>query len=158
MRLVAGDERAMQALGRRLARTGGRPGVVYLQGELGTGKTTLVRSLLRGLGHRGKVRSPTYTLVEPYPLDGLTVYHLDLYRIADPGELEWLGLRDLLGADTLLLVEWPERAAGLLPAPDLVIELEYREGGGRELVLHAATERGRQLAAGLLDGQAMTGG
>ena len=149
MKQVVPDETAMQALGRRLAGPAARPGVVYLQGELGTGKTTLVRSLLRGLGYHDKVRSPTYTLVELYPLDGLSVYHLDLYRLADPGELEWLGIRDLLTDDVLLLVEWPERGAGLLPQADLVIELAYRDGGGRAVTLQALTDRGREMTARL---------
>jgi tRNA threonylcarbamoyladenosine biosynthesis protein TsaE len=137
------DAAAMEALGARLARSLSA-GIVYLQGELGTGKTTLVRGLLRGLGHTGKVRSPTYTLVEPYRFADRAVYHLDLYRLASPEELEWLGLRDMLAEHALLLVEWPERGSGILPAADLTIAIAYA-GEGRRVTLEAATAAGRQL-------------
>ena len=143
------DEQAMDALGRRLARSAKRAGVIYLQGDLGTGKTTLVRSLLRGFGFPGKVKSPTYTLVEPYPVDGLTVYHLDLYRLGSPEELEWIGVRDLLSEDALLLVEWPEQGAGMLPPADLLIALSYRDRG-RELRFQALTAQGEEIAAACL--------
>lgn len=98
---------------------------VYLEGPLGAGKTTLARGLLRGLGHEGRVRSPTFTLLEPYELEGCQVAHLDLYRLADPAELDYLGLADLLTPGTIALVEWPERGGGHLPAPDLRIALDY---------------------------------
>jgi len=137
----------MEALGEQLARRF-TPGIVYLHGDLGTGKTTLARGLLRGLGHRGKVRSPTYTLVEPYQLAQGTVYHLDLYRLGSPGELEWLGLRDMLGEQALLLVEWPERGAGVLPAPDLEVHIEYA-GDGREVTLTPVSAAGERLLADL---------
>jgi tRNA threonylcarbamoyladenosine biosynthesis protein TsaE len=106
-------------------------GLVFLEGDLGAGKTTLVRGLLRGLGHHGPVRSPTYTLVETYELPGALVHHLDLYRIADPDELEFLGIRDLLDGTSLVLVEWPERGAGILPAPDLRVRIEHLDQGRR---------------------------
>jgi tRNA threonylcarbamoyladenosine biosynthesis protein TsaE len=138
----------MEALGAQLAR-GFMPGIVYLQGELGTGKTTLTRGLLRGLGYQGKVRSPTYTLVEPYQVAQGTVYHLDLYRLGSPDELEWLGLRDMLGEQALLLVEWPGRGAGVLPAPDLEIHIEYA-GEGREVILTAVSATGERML-GCLD-------
>ena len=137
------DAAATEALGARLAQSI-TPGIVYLQGDLGAGKTTLTRGLLRGLGHQGRVRSPTYTLVEPYCFSSCRVYHLDLYRLADPEELEWLGLRDMLAEHALLLVEWPERGAGVLPAADLVIRLEY-SGSGRRVMLEAASAAGEQL-------------
>lgn len=143
MTLAVADAGAMDALGRRLARVLDG-GIVFLEGELGAGKTTLARGILRGLGHTGTVRSPTYTLVEPYTLPGGTVYHLDLYRLADPEELEWLGLRDMLERDALLLIEWPQRGAGSLPGADLVIRIAPGEGG-RSVDLVSASMRGRHM-------------
>jgi tRNA threonylcarbamoyladenosine biosynthesis protein TsaE len=123
------DADATDALGARLAHTRPAQAVVHLHGDLGAGKSTLARALLRALGVQGAIRSPTYTLVERYALaDGGEAWHLDLYRIADPGELEFLGLD---GAEVRLwLVEWPERGRGGLPAPDLTVELAMR-GPGR---------------------------
>lgn len=100
------------------------PLTVYLEGELGAGKTTFARALVRALGHPGRVKSPTYGLLEHYALPAHDVLHLDLYRIGDPGELAFLGIEDLLGERTLLLVEWPDRGRGALPEPDLVVSLE----------------------------------
>lgn len=120
------------AFGARLAtHLRGLAGVVFLRGELGAGKTTLVRGLLRALGHQGPVRSPTYTLIEPYVLNNARIYHLDLYRLGDAEELEYLGLRDLLDGEALLLVEWPERGVGILPAPDLEVEISHQPPGRR---------------------------
>lgn len=118
-------EPAMLALGAELARDlrGGQ--LVTLSGDLGAGKTTLVRGMLRGLGFGGRVKSPSYGLVETYELDGLVVHHLDLYRLSDPGELEFLGLEDLLADDSVVLVEWPERAEGRLPLPTRRIEIGH---------------------------------
>jgi tRNA threonylcarbamoyladenosine biosynthesis protein TsaE len=149
LRRYVPDAQAMDELGQCLARSARRPGVIYLQGELGTGKTTLVRGLLRGFGYHGKVRSPTYTLIEPYALDGLSVYHLDLYRLGSPEELEWIGIRDLLTDAALLLVEWPEQGKGMLPPADLVLSLTY-QNQGRELWLRALTTEGERLAAACL--------
>lgn len=122
------DPDATDALGAALARTRPAHAVVHLHGDLGAGKSTLARALLRALGVQGAIRSPTYTLVERYPLsDGGEAWHLDLYRIADAGELEFLGLD---GAEVRLwLVEWPERGTGHLPRPDLTVELAMRESG-----------------------------
>jgi tRNA threonylcarbamoyladenosine biosynthesis protein TsaE len=143
MKLQLADAEAMEALGARLA-TVLDQAIVYLQGELGAGKTTLARGILRGLGYAGKVRSPTYTLVEPYAVDQGAVYHLDLYRLADPEELEWLGLRDMLAEQAVLLIEWPERGEGVLPQPDLVVKI-VPAGGGRSVDVVAASQRGQNI-------------
>ena len=115
--------------------------MILLQGELGAGKSTLARSMLRALGHEGKVPSPTYPLVEPYHCGDLTVYHVDLYRVADGSELEFLGWSDL--RDGLLLIEWPERVAGLDEQGDVRIDLSYR-GDGRNAVITGISGRGRE--------------
>jgi tRNA threonylcarbamoyladenosine biosynthesis protein TsaE len=117
--------------------------VVYLTGELGAGKTTCVRSLLRALGVTGLIRSPTYTLVESYETPMLTCVHVDLYRLSGPSDVEELGLRDLLDAPCLLLVEWPEKGGASLPAPDLVIALTY-SGDARRARLQVCSSSGRQ--------------
>ncbi len=143
MKLQLADAAAMEALGARLAPVLDHA-IVYLQGELGAGKTTLARGILRGLGYAGKVRSPTYTLVEPYPVDPGMVYHLDLYRLVDAEELEWLGLRDMLAEPALLLVEWPERGGGVLPEADLIVRIAASDGG-RSVDIVAQTERGQQI-------------
>ncbi len=118
--------------------------IIYLHGDLGAGKTTLVRGFLQGLGHVGPVKSPTYTLLEPYEIKGKNFCHLDLYRVSDAGELEYLGLRDLLQDGATLLVEWPERGEGELPVPDLVIHIRYLQQG-RDLEMVAGTELGEQV-------------
>jgi tRNA threonylcarbamoyladenosine biosynthesis protein TsaE len=120
------------------------PGLVfYLVGDLGAGKTTLVRSILRGLGYQGKVKSPTYALVESYVISSLNLYHFDLYRFGDPDEWESLGFREYFNPLATCFVEWPEKAAGFLPPADIVIHLAIRDIG-REAELEAVTEAGRQ--------------
>ena len=148
MRLHLQGEEAQEGFGRRLARllTGGW--MVHLHGDLGTGKTTLVRGILRGLGHAGPVKSPTYTLIEPYELRGRPVFHLDLYRLGDPEELEYLGLRDRLGGEHVLLVEWPERAGTALPPADLEIHIAYA-GQGRDIELVATGLRAQAVIQAL---------
>ena len=148
------DADAMEALGAAMARQIATGLVIYLVGDLGAGKTTLVRGFLRGCGYSGRVRSPTYTLIEPYDiaLDApvQTLYHLDLYRLGDPEELEWIGIRDLMTGTELLLVEWPEQGQGALPPADLVIAIDYRDTG-RQLDLRATSERGRRWLAAMPD-------
>ncbi len=132
----------MLAFGARLGAALPAGTVVYLHGPLGAGKTTLVRGLLHGLGHRGAVKSPTYTLVEPYELGERQIYHFDLYRLTDAEELEYLGIRDYFDGDSLCLVEWPEKGAGVLPAADLEIFIDYKGADQRSLRLQAMGERG----------------
>lgn len=126
------DEAATEAYGRQLAGRLPRGAVVFLHGDLGAGKTTLVRGILRGLGYSGSVKSPTYTILEPHDLPFGVVYHFDFYRIGDSQELDFLGMDELINTDALKLIEWPERASDRLPAPDVEIRLEP-EGGGRRL-------------------------
>ena len=137
------DEAATQSFGARLAERMQLGLSIYLHGDLGAGKTTLVRGLLHGIGHAGKVKSPTYTLVEPYVVSGLYLYHFDLYRFNDPEEWEAAGFRDYFNANTVCLVEWPEKARTLLPDPDIDITLTP-EGSGRRITLHAASPAGAQ--------------
>ena len=126
------DEAATLVLGASLAWRLAAGGCVYLQGDLGAGKTTLVRGMLRGLGHEGAVKSPTYTIVEPYEgLPGGAVFHMDLYRLGGAGELDYLGLDDYLKMESVLLIEWPERAEGLLPMPTALITLTSERDGRR---------------------------
>lgn len=139
---------ATEALGARLA-VRLRPGnILYLSGDLGAGKTTLARGLLHALGHRGTVKSPTYTLVEPYQIGDWRLFHWDLYRLADPEELDFLGLRDQLDGQAALLIEWPERGQGELPAADVEIALSYA-GEGRACRLIALSSVGQAMLADL---------
>ncbi len=139
------DSEAMEAFGARLAACVAGGEAIYLHGDLGAGKTTLVRGFMRALGHKGAVKSPTYTLVEPYELGGRRAYHFDLYRLGEPEELEYMGIRDYLDGEAVLLVEWPQRGEGVLPAADLDITIAYAEQG-RDLSLESQSDAGRHLA------------
>ncbi len=147
--IALADEHATLALGGRLAQLL-QPGMsVWLTGDLGAGKTTLVRGLLRALHYEGRVKSPTFTLVEPYSFSRFNLYHFDLYRFADPLEWEEAGFREYFNARSICLVEWPERAYGYLPEPDLVIGLAF-SGEGRTAEFKARTEAGRRCLEGLV--------
>ncbi|TLY49612.1 MAG: tRNA (adenosine(37)-N6)-threonylcarbamoyltransferase complex ATPase subunit type 1 TsaE [Gammaproteobacteria bacterium] len=138
----------MIACAQRLARVVGAGGVIHLHGDLGAGKTTFARALLRALGVGERVKSPTYSLIESYLAGDLAAHHLDLYRIADPGELEWLGLGDLSVDKHLILIEWPERAGSAVPRADLTLHLAHA-GARRALRLEARSPRGEQWLSSL---------
>ncbi len=130
------DEASMLKLGQQIAKAlaDSNGCIIHLHGELGAGKTTLTRSVLQTLGVTGRVKSPTYTLVEPYEYGDRTAYHFDLYRLGDPEELEFLGIRDYLSVNAILFVEWPERGKGILPAADVHIRIHYAGSGRRVLI------------------------
>ena len=147
---IVETEQDMEALAGSVASHCQEQALIFLQGALGAGKTTFVRGYLRRLGYTGTVKSPTYTLVEPYTLTTsqpeLTVYHFDLYRIQQPEELESIGLRDYLVPGPVCLVEWPERAGTLLGTADLQVRIEHRsDNTGREVVLSAASQKGEEI-------------
>ncbi len=136
------------AVGQKLACHIKAPLTLYLTGDLGAGKTTLSRGLIQGLGHKGAVKSPTYTLVEPYELAGVEVYHFDLYRLNDPEELEFMGIRDYFTDRSLCIVEWPDKGEGLLPDADIHLHLSY-VNQGREIHIRALSTLGQTLLAAI---------
>lgn len=142
----AADEAAMVALGAQLAAVC-KPGlVIFLDGDLGMGKTTFSRGFVQGLGHAGAVKSPTYTLVEPYEIGQWQIYHFDLYRLGHPEELEFMGIRDYFGDKSVCLVEWPQRGVGALPVADLVINI-VKDSLGRSLTCSAGSKKGAAVLA-----------
>jgi tRNA threonylcarbamoyladenosine biosynthesis protein TsaE len=144
------DEAATLGLGEILASALRGGLTVFLHGDLGAGKTTLTRGILRGLGYAGRVKSPTYTLVEPYVVSNLQFHHFDLYRFGDPSEWEDAGFREMFNPASVCMVEWPDKAAGLLPPPDWIITL-LPEADGRRLTLQAETLTGKTCLASLTD-------
>ncbi|WP_372777188.1 tRNA (adenosine(37)-N6)-threonylcarbamoyltransferase complex ATPase subunit type 1 TsaE [Litorivivens sp.] len=137
-------EAATVAAGEQLGVIAEPGSVWFLEGDLGAGKTTFCRGFLRAFGYSGAVKSPTYTLVEPYELERGLIYHFDLYRLGDPEELEYMGIRDYFSAASICLIEWPQRGRGFLPAPDIRVRIEA-SGAGRTLQLASATALGEQM-------------
>jgi tRNA threonylcarbamoyladenosine biosynthesis protein TsaE len=146
--LFIADEEAMVALGKSIAEITGGVGLIFLQGDLGAGKTTLSRGIIRGLGHSGAVKSPTFTLVEPYEIGEVRAFHFDLYRLVDPEELEYMGIRDYFDGDALCLIEWPDKGTGFLPKPDLTIT-STAHNHGRQLKLLSQSARSESWCAAL---------
>jgi tRNA threonylcarbamoyladenosine biosynthesis protein TsaE len=140
---LANEEETL-ALAKKFSQVLQAPLVVYLEGELGAGKTAFCRGVIQAMGHSGAVKSPTYTLVEPYQLQGWRIHHFDLYRLADPEELEYMGIRDYFSEDTLNFIEWPDKGYGWLLGADIEIRIEYA-GTGRKLTFSALTEAGQKI-------------
>jgi len=146
--LFLADEEAMVAFGKRIAEVTKGAGLIFLEGDLGAGKTTLSRGVIRGLGHAGAVKSPTFTLVEPYEIGNVRAFHFDLYRLVDPEELEYMGIRDYFDEDALCLIEWPDKGTGFLPKPDLTITISPHNSG-RQLKLLPQGARGESWCVAL---------
>jgi len=146
------DELATIELGNSLAKvvlnTEQQALIVYLYGDLGAGKTTLTRGFVQGMGHKGHVKSPTYTIVEPYELANWRIYHFDLYRLSDAEELEYMGIRDYFSSDCCCFIEWPEKGADFLASADIEIKMIYKEEQ-RIINLLACSERGKFVLAAL---------
>ena len=138
------NEASTEAFAARVAGVIEQATVIYLEGDLGAGKTTFSRGFIQSLGHIGKVKSPTYTLVEPYEIKPWRIFHFDLYRLSDAEELEFMGIRDYFDDDCLCLIEWPDKGAGLLASADLHISIEFSETG-RALKLEALSAYGKRL-------------
>lgn len=148
--IFADNEKVQEQVGAALALQLVDGLIIHLNGNLGAGKTTLVRGMLRALGHIGAVKSPTYTLIEPYEIGGKKINHFDLYRLADPEELEYLGIRDMLAEHSVMLFEWPDLGVGVVPKADLDINIEYHSDG-RKLSLVGHTEVGLGVIEGVSD-------
>lgn len=141
LELYLHDEAATLQLGRRLAQLIGAVGLIYICGDLGAGKTTFARGFMQGMGYCGRVKSPTYTLIEPYQVAERRVYHCDFYRIGQPQELHFIGIQEYINDQAICLIEWPERGAGVLPQPDLWLRLRVNDQG-RQAVLESGSQRG----------------
>ena len=149
MEIYLEDPKATAAIGVKLSKAiGDRRLVVYLQGDLGAGKTALCQSIIKSYGHDGRVKSPTYTLLEPYELPNVLIYHFDLYRLADPEELEFIGIRDLVSENALFLVEWPDKGIGFLPDADLKLNMTV-QSPGRMLYIQGISDCGKRVVGSL---------
>ncbi|MEM9100857.1 MAG: tRNA (adenosine(37)-N6)-threonylcarbamoyltransferase complex ATPase subunit type 1 TsaE [Pseudomonadota bacterium] len=133
--IILASEKHTEQFGAFFAKNVKNPTVIFLDGDLGAGKTTFSRGFLRGLGYSGSVKSPTYTLVEGYPLEAFSVYHFDLYRIADPDELLFIGLDTFFTDTSICLVEWPEKGLGYLPVPNFTVKLCYTDAKRRVKII-----------------------
>ena len=143
----AATEVFAQQLAKALTRVSPLHACVTLHGDLGAGKTTLVRHLLRALGVRGRIKSPTYAVVEPYQVDAGSVWHFDFYRFNDPREWEDAGFRDIFASPGLTLCEWPDKAAGMLPTPDVSVHIQVNDQEQRVVTCQAHTPHGEALLA-----------
>lgn len=148
VQVLLADDVAQVAFGEKLGKACRGEGVIFLQGTLGMGKTTMTRGVLAAYGHQGAVKSPTYTLVEPYETESARVYHFDLYRLADAEELEYMGIRDYFDEKALCVIEWPDKGAGVLPTPDIELTL-VKDGNGRAASLEVFTAKGAEILAQL---------
>jgi tRNA threonylcarbamoyladenosine biosynthesis protein TsaE len=144
LEIVTHDDTELRAFGAKLAHACLPGTIVFLEGELGAGKTTLVRGFLRAFGYADAVKSPTYTIVEPYHLPQGDIFHFDLYRLHKPEALEEIGIRDYLTAKAICLIEWPDRGTGQLPEPDLVCAIEFATAG-RKILLAATSPQGQKV-------------
>lgn len=147
------DEPTMLRLGKKFAESilqcqANRAVIVYLNGDLGAGKTTFTRGMVQGLGYQGNVKSPTYTLVEEYNIAGKMIYHFDLYRLADAEELEFMGIRDYFAKDCICLIEWAEKGEGILPPADLLVNIDYYDDA-RNITFIAQNALGEQIIQSL---------
>lgn len=138
------NEQSMRVVGANIAKMCGDSAIIFLKGQLGAGKTTFARGFLRGLGYKGRVKSPTYTLVESYPLEHRTVYHFDFYRLRDPHELEYMGIQDYFHANAICLMEWPDYGVGMLPLPDLSCDITLN-AHGRDMLLTPGSDKGKNI-------------
>ena len=150
MQFTLADEQATLTLAGKIGRLVGGGQTMFLHGDLGAGKTTFSRGLINALGHKGTVKSPTYTLVEPYQLAQLAVYHFDLYRLRDSEELEFMGIRDYFRSDSICLIEWPLQGMGYLPVADLDLHLTF-ESEHRRVMISANTDAGARIIKALTD-------
>lgn len=147
--ILVADEKEMEALGQHLAPVFINTGLVYLSGDLGAGKTTLIRGILRGLGYQEAVKSPTFTLIEPYIIGDNEIYHFDLYRLDDPEELEFIGAREYFASSGLCLIEWPEKGQDFLPPQDINVII-HKVKQGRNVRIELKSDRGAALADALM--------